>query len=89
MHELYDLPLDTFNPFFEHQKIDVGMGHAELLENNIELFDVTDPKRLDNIVNRLHDLKHAFELQTDEVKSYYAKLDGKYFPRQPMLFSSL
>jgi hypothetical protein len=89
MHELYDLPLDTFNPFFEHQKIDVGMGHAELLENNIELFDVTDPKRLDNIVNRLHDLKHAFELQTDEIKSYYSKLDGKYFPRQPMLFSSL
>ena len=89
MHELYDLSMDTFNPFFEHQKIDVGMGHAELLENNIELFDVTDPKRLDNIVNRLHDLKHAFELQTDEIKSYYSKLDGKYFPRQPMLFTSL
>ena len=89
MQELYDLPLDTFNPFFEHQKVDVGMGHAELLQDNIELFDITDPKRLDYIVNRLHDLKHAFELQTDEVKSYYSKLDGKYFPRQPMLYSSL
>lgn len=89
MQELYDLPLDTFNPFFEHQKIDVGMGHAELLERNIELFDVTDPKRLDRIVNRLHDLKHAFELQTEEIKAYYSDLEGKYFPRQPMLFSSL
>jgi pyrroloquinoline quinone (PQQ) biosynthesis protein C len=89
MRELYDLPLDTFNPFFEHQKVDVGMGHAELLANNIELFDITDPRRLDQIINRLHDLKHAFELQTAETKSYYSNLEGKYFPRQPMLFSSL
>jgi pyrroloquinoline quinone (PQQ) biosynthesis protein C len=89
MHEVYGLPLDTFNPFFEHQKIDVGMGHAELLANNIELFDVTDPQRLDRIINRLHDLKHAFELQTEEIKSYYASLAGKYFPRQPMTFTSL
>jgi thiaminase len=89
MQELYGLPLDTFNPFFEHQKIDVGMGHAELLADNIALFDVTDPHRLDQIINRLHDLKHAFELQTAEIKSYYTNLEGKYFPRQPMLFSSL
>lgn len=89
MHELYGVPLNAFDPFFEHQKIDVGMGHAELLEKNIELFDITDPQRLDKIVNRLHDLKHAFELQTLEIKSYYSKLEGKYFPRQPMMFSSL
>ena len=89
MHELYDLPLTTFDPFFEHQKIDVGMGHAELLSNNIDLFDITDPQRLDRIVNSLHDLKHAFELQSAEIKSYYTSLAGKYFPRQPMLFSSL
>jgi hypothetical protein len=89
MQELYGLPLDTFGPFFEHQKIDVGMGHAELFDDNVELFDITDPPRLDGIVNRLHDLKHAFELQSLEIETYYSKLDGKYFPRQPMLFSSL
>lgn len=89
MFELYDLPLDVFDPFFEHQKIDVGMGHAELFDDHRELFDITDPMRLDRIVNRLHDLKHAFELQSLEIKTYYSKLEGKYFPRQPMLFSSL
>lgn len=89
MRELYGVPLDTFNPFFEHQKIDVGMGHAELFDDNSELFDITDSQRLDAIVNRLHDLKHAFELQSLEIETYYSKLDGKYFPRQPMLFSSL
>ena len=87
--ELYGLPLNTFDPFFEHQKIDAGMGHAELFEDNAELFEVSDPQRLDRLVNRLHDLKHAFELQSLEIKSYYTKLEGKYFPRQPMLFSSL
>jgi hypothetical protein len=89
MTEIYGLPVETFSPFFEHQKIDVGMGHAELFDDHRELFDVTDPQRLDGIVNRLHDLKHAFELQSLEIETYYSSLDGKYFPRQPMLFSSL
>jgi hypothetical protein len=89
MQELYGFPLTTFEPFFEHQKVDVGMGHADLFLDNLELFDITDPQRLDRMVHNVHDLKHTFELQTAEIKSYYSNLDGKYFPRQPMLFSSL
>ncbi|WP_437308691.1 iron-containing redox enzyme family protein [Sorangium sp. So ce388] len=89
MHETYGVPLDAFDPFFEHQQIDVGMGHAELLADNIDLIDVTDMERLDGMVNRLHDLKHAFELQSLEIRDYYTNLNGKYFPRQRMRFSSL
>jgi hypothetical protein len=87
--ELYDIPLESFQPFFEHQQIDVNMGHAELLEKNVALVQIGDRGRLDQVINKLHDLKHAFELQTLEIKSYYGTLDGKYFPRQAMRYAAL
>lgn len=85
----FDLPRGAMAPYFQHQKIDSDLGHCDLLQDNIELFTVTEPAKLDAIVNRLHDLKHAFELQGTEIKSYYGDLQGKYFPRQPVGFSSL
>jgi len=65
------------------------MGHAELLERHIALLDIPDRDRLDQVINNLHDLKHAFELQSLEIKHYYGELQGKYFPRQPMRFAAL
>ena len=89
MHELYDLPLSTFDPFFEHQKVDVGMGHAEAVRRQHRVVhhhraSSTRPDR--EPVTRP---EHAFELQTLEIKAYYADQEGKYFPSQPMPFSSL
>lgn len=85
----FDLPRGAMAPYFQHQKIDSDLGHCDLLQDNIELFTVTEPAKLDAVVNRLHDLKHAFELQGVEIKSYYGDLQGKYFPRQPVGYSSL
>jgi hypothetical protein len=85
----YDLPKDTLGPYFEHQFIDVALGHSKLLEDNMDLFSVRDPKLLDAVVNKIHDLKHAFELQSQEIQSYYGNLGGMYLPRQPLTFSSL
>jgi len=67
----------------------VALGHSKLLEDNLELFSVAEPGALDRIVDKMHDLKHAFELQSSEIKSYYGNLSGMYFPRQPMTFSAL
>ncbi len=89
MQELYGIEFSAFDPYFQHQEIDVSMGHAELLSNHRDLIDLTDRATLDDTVNKIHDLKHAFDLQGQEVKSYYSALDGRYFPRQPVLFESI
>lgn len=82
--ELYGIPADALGPVFEHQRVDVQMGHAELLAENLDLVEIRESSRLDRVVNGLHDLKHAFDLQGLEIKDYYPVLGGKYFPRQPV-----
>jgi pyrroloquinoline quinone (PQQ) biosynthesis protein C len=87
--DCYSLPADAFDPYFRHQEIDVGMGHAEMLATHGHLIEQTDPATLDDITNKIHDLKHAFDLQGLEIKAYYAELNGKYVPRQPVTFDSI
>jgi hypothetical protein len=67
------------NPFFEHQKIDVGRGTPSCSRTTSSYSTSTG-----FMIRSMR-----FELQTEEIKSYYASLAGKYFPRQPMMFTSL
>ena len=85
----YALPERALAPYFQHQMIDASLGHSQLLSDNITLFQVTDIAILNQIVDKLHDLKHAFELQSKEIKMYYGDLAGKYFPRQAVTFTAL
>ncbi len=85
----YGVEARAFDPYFRHQQIDVGLGHAELLAEHIELVEIEDRGRLDEVVNKLHDLKHAFDLQGIEVKAYYTELNGKYVPRQAVEYESI
>ena len=85
----YGLSAAAFDPYFEHQRIDVGMGHAELLASHLELIGESDAQVLDEVTNKIHDLKHAFDLQGIEIKAYYGSLNGKYVPRQPVTFDSI
>ena len=77
----YALNHETFDPFFEHVRVDAELGHAELLEKHIDLVELKSPSNLHVLVNKLHDLKHAFDLQKLEIKDYYSHV-GNYFPRQ-------
>jgi pyrroloquinoline quinone (PQQ) biosynthesis protein C len=85
----YGIGLHALDPYFEHQKIDVDMGHATLLSENLDLVQIDDRSTLDQVVNKIHDLKHAFDLQGLEIKAYYTTLNGKYFPRQPVDFEAI
>lgn len=85
----YGIQIDAMDPYFEHQRIDVGLGHAELLATHLDLIHVIDLQTLDQIVNKIHDLKHAFDLQSVEIKHYFTALNGKYVPRQPVDFASI
>ncbi|MGH1512318.1 hypothetical protein [Ralstonia solanacearum] len=65
------------------------LGHASLLSTHLDLVNVDDRQTLDRLINQIHDLKHAFDLQSTEIKSYYTTLQGRYFPRQALEFSSI
>jgi pyrroloquinoline quinone (PQQ) biosynthesis protein C len=86
----YGIARQVFKPYFDHQRIDVEMGHAKLLQENLSLVDIGTQPLLDRVINDLHDLKHSFELQGQEIKQYYGEnLNGRYVPRQPMYFDSI
>lgn len=82
LDEHYGVGAMALDPYFEHQRIDVSLGHAEMLNESIHLLRVDDREKLDSVVNTLHDIKHAFELQGLEIRNYYSDLNGKYVPRQ-------
>ncbi|MFC3579913.1 iron-containing redox enzyme family protein [Sphingomonas hylomeconis] len=84
----YALPLAALAPYFEHQAIDAQLGHQRLFADHRALIDTGDAAALDWMVDKLHDLKHAFDLQTIEIKRYYGGL-GAYVPRQPMRLAAL
>ena len=89
MEELYGFPAQAWDPYFEHQKVDYDLGHWKLLAENERFIQVTERERLDLLVDKLHDLKHGFDLQSLEILSYYEELNGKYFPRQKMQYFAI
>lgn len=87
-HE-YRLPPDALEPIFRHQAIDAALGHQTLLSRYRHMIPSGPEPLLDAIVSGLHDIKHMFELQSDEICSYYGNLDGKFLPAQMLRFSAL
>jgi hypothetical protein len=77
----YGFETDTMAPYFTHVKVDIDLGHEQLLANNIEFIKLIPAELLHNITNNIHDIKHAFDLQQLEIEHYYGKR-GNYFPRQ-------
>jgi hypothetical protein len=82
----YKLTPKALDPFFKHVEIDMELGHGEFLEKKNHLIHLDE--RFHDIVNKLHDLKHAFDLQKLEILDYYNH-PGNYFPRQYVDFFAL
>lgn len=89
METRYELEPGALAPYFLHQTIDAQLGHQKLFEDNLACFDIVDPDVLDAVVDKLHDLKHAFDLQGMEIRRYYGTGNGAYLPRQPMSFGAI
>ena len=85
----HGIPEGALAPFFEHQRIDFELGHHLLLDNNISLLSTSNAATTDLMVNALHDLKHAFDLQNIEIAQYYGSAEGQYIPRQPLTMAAL
>jgi hypothetical protein len=77
----YNAPADCLAPLFRHSQIDADLGHGKLAERHAHLLRFDSEAQLNDTVNKLHDLKHAFDAQNLEIKDYYGRL-GNYFPRQ-------
>lgn len=76
----YGFNRDVMEPYFKHVEVDIGLGHEKLLANNLKYLDLIPSELLHEVTNKIHDIKHAFDLQQLEIEYYY-KL-GNYLPRQ-------
>jgi pyrroloquinoline quinone (PQQ) biosynthesis protein C len=85
----HGLPANALQPYFDHQRIDFQLRHHALLEDHSGLLNLHDDTLLDAMIDGLHDVKHAFDLQGIEICSYYRPDRGNYVPRQPMSFAAL
>jgi hypothetical protein len=79
--ERYHLPADALHPYEQHVIVDSKLGHAELSQRYPHLIDITDEDTVHFVCNQLHDIKHAFDLQSLEIREYYSH-PGNYVPRQ-------
>ena len=77
----YGFEKSVFEDFLAHMKIDYELGHGKLFDDNIFLVENIDHNDINDLINDLHDLKHCFDLQTAEIKTYYSR-PGCYIPRQ-------
>lgn len=84
----YDAPQDCLTPLFQHSQIDSELGHGKLAERYSHLLSFSNAHELHETINRLHDIKHAFDAQKLEIKEYYGR-QGNYFPRQYVDFFSI
>ena len=88
MQKIYEFPLKMWDPFFKHIEIDSEFQHQQLLRENIFFVRKINKNKLNDMVNKLHDLKHAFDLQKLEIINHYSNL-GSYIPRQFVNFFSI
>lgn len=79
--QAHHFPINMLAPFFEHVALDCRLDHQALLKNNIEFIDEISNDKIHDIINKLHDIKHAFDLQKLEIYNYY-DTQGNYIPRQ-------
>ena len=77
----YDIAAEALGPFQEHMLLDAHLGHSTLAERYAHLIVFEDERQIHDVVNQIHDLKHAFDLQSLEIKAYYSHT-GNYVPRQ-------
>lgn len=84
----YGAAEDCLAPLFQHSHIDSHLGHGKLAQAHTKLLRFKNGSDLHETVNRLHDIKHAFDAQKLEIKDYYGR-QGNYFPRQRVDFFAI
>jgi len=79
---------DLMQPFIDHMKIDVNLGHSDLLEQALKNSDLVSAEAAHTAVNDMHDIKHSFDVFHDSVIAYYDDISN-YIPRPRVDFFAL
>ena len=85
LKEIYDISYNPLVHLYKHAEIDFSLRHFFILDANKHLISFVDKNNINDVLNRIHDIKHAFDLQKLEIKDYYSHV-GNYFPRQKVDF---
>lgn len=83
--EHFNLDRNSLDKLMLHAKVDFDLGHSNLIYKNKSLITLEDKNDAHFILNRIHDIKHAFDLQKIEIIEYYNHT-GNYIPRQKVDF---
>jgi hypothetical protein len=78
----------VFDGLMRHMRIDVGAGHAGLLEQALEHTREIASGDAHAAINHMHDVKHAFDQFHDQILQYYSDVSN-YVPRLKVDFFSL
>ncbi|MCM0148765.1 hypothetical protein KCN56_09350 [Photobacterium galatheae] len=76
---------DILDGLIEHMAVDYSLGHAELIHELREFILFPDIDDVHYVLNSIHDIKHAFDVQKLEIINYYTHV-GNYVPRQKVDF---
>jgi hypothetical protein len=75
-------------PVVEHLAGDIAAGHTNLLRGVLAQTEYVDAPLVHDVVNRMHDLKHAFDQYHDGILQYYSDISN-YIPRVRVDYFSL
>lgn len=81
LEQHFNVGRDALDGLITHMAIDYSMGHADLIETHKKFIVFDNKDDVHFVFNRIHDIKHAFDLQKLEILDYYTHL-GNYVPRQ-------
>jgi len=88
LEKKYSLPDGSLIALQKHSELDYQLGHASLAKKHEKfLYNITCEK-IHILINLIHDIKHAFDAQSMEIKEYYNQV-GNYIPRQPVDYFSI
>lgn len=79
---------EAIQPFLEHMRGDIEAGHESLLEEALKDREYITAKEAHEIVNFVHDVKHAFDQFHDQIIAYYND-NASYIPRLYVDYFSL
>lgn len=84
----YEIPTVAADLFVQHFRADLSAGHSSLLRKYVSDHDQIDAADAHEVVNCMHDLKHAFDQYHDQILAYYEDISN-YIPRPRVDFFCL
>lgn len=84
----YGFSPEDVRPAIQHMEADVRLQHVSMLKQAFPEVEQIQASLVHEVVNDLHDLKHAFDQYHDQIWQYYSEISN-YIPRLKVDYFSL